>query len=77
VPHAVLAVGIAGLAASGQSGEGGVGEPAAGELTVDVVAAQQQRTEPVGLRGRDRGQLAAGAEQDPQGFAVTVGAWGR
>ena len=46
----------------------------AGELTVGVVVGvAQQCAEPVDVCGAGQGQLVAGAEQDAQGFAVTVG----
>src|ERR671924_482519 len=40
--HGLLAGRLAGRAAAGQGGEPGVGERATGEVTVAVVAAQQQ-----------------------------------
>ena len=73
----VFAAGVAGQAAAGQAGEGGVGERCAGELTVGVVVGvAQQCAEPVDLRGAGYGEVVTGAEQDPQRFAVPVGARG-
>ena len=51
VPYGLLTGGLAGRSASGQDRQAGVGERASGELAVAVVAAQQQRAQPVGLRG--------------------------
>ena len=65
-----------GRSAPGQAGQAGVGERAAGELAVGVVAGQQQRAQPVGLRGAGGGEFLAGAEQDPQRLPVAVGARG-
>ena len=45
-------------------------------IAVGVVAAQQQRAQPVGLRGAGGGEFLAGAEQDPQRLAVAVRARG-
>jgi hypothetical protein len=39
-----------------------------------VVATQQERPQPVGLLGTRGGQLVAGTQQNPQCFAVTIGA---
>jgi hypothetical protein len=49
-------------------------ERAAGDLALGVLAAQQQRPQPVDLPGPGGGELLAGTEQDPQCFAVTVSA---
>ena len=45
-------------------------------VAVGVVAAQQQRAQPVGLCGAGGGELLAGAQQDPQRLAVAVRARG-
>jgi hypothetical protein len=41
-------------------------------LSVGVVAGQQQRAQPVGLRGDGHGELVAGTEQNLQRFTVAV-----
>jgi hypothetical protein len=71
--YRLSAIGVASGAATDEAGEHRRGELSTGQLTVGVVAGQQQGTS-VGLRGVDGGELIAGAEQDPQGFAVTVSA---
>jgi hypothetical protein len=76
VPHGLLAAGLARWPAPGQAGQAGVGESAAGEGAVGVVAAQQQRAQPVGLRSAGGGEFLARTEQDPQRLAVPVRAWG-
>ena len=80
VAHGLGAAGVAGQAAAGQVGQGVLGERAAGEFAVGAgvvaVAVAQQRAQPVGLRGTAHGQIVACAEQDPQRFAVSVGAGG-
>ena len=59
-----------------RDGQAGLGERAAGEFAVGVVAAQQQRAQPVGLRGTGGGEFLTRTEQDPQRLAVAVRAWG-
>jgi hypothetical protein len=72
VAHGLLTAGVAGHSASGQAGENGLGECAAGEVAIVVVAVAQQSTEPIDLRGGGHGELVAGTEQDPQCFSVPV-----
>ena len=74
VADGLFAAGVAGEAAAGEAGEGGVGERCTGELVVGVVAVAKQRAEPIDLRGAGHGEVATGAEQDAQCFAVAVGA---
>jgi hypothetical protein len=70
----LLAAGVARFASSCDRREDGVVEGAAGQREVGVVSVAEQRAEPVGLRGAGAGEFLAGAEQDPQRFAVPVGA---
>ena len=51
-------------------------ELAAGPVAVVVVPGQQQGAQPVGLGGAGGGEFSAGAQQDPQGLPVAVGARG-
>src|SRR4051794_11317428 len=74
VPYGLLAAGVAGFPSPCDGAEYGVVEGAAGQREVGVVAVAEQRAEPVGLRSADGGELLAGTEQNPQRFAVPVGA---
>ena len=73
MPHRLLAAGLWWFPSPHHSEEHGISERRTSQITLGVPAAQQQRAEPVGLGGGDHGEFVAGAEQDPQRFAVTVG----
>ncbi len=73
VSHRLLTSGAGAGPSVGQLGQLGVGQDASGQIAVGVVvAAEQQRAQPVGLRGGGDGQVVAGAEQDPQRLAVAI-----
>jgi hypothetical protein len=57
MPHGLLPDGLARWPAPGQGRQAGLGESTAGEFAVGVVAAQQQRAQPVGLRGTGGGEF--------------------
>ena len=73
VPHRLLAAGLRWFPAPHHGEEHRIGERGTSQITLAVAAAQQQRTEPVGLGGRGHGELVTGGEQDPQRLTVTIG----
>lgn len=70
----MLAAGLSGEFAPGQSGQGRLGQGSTGGAPVGVVTGQQQGTQPVGLRGGSHGDLLARHQQDTQRLPVAVGA---
>src|SRR5919112_1821561 len=71
--HGMVAAGRGRQLTAAQVRQGRGGQRAACRPTVGVVAGQEERAEPVGLRGTRRGDLLTCDEQDAQRLPVTVG----